>query len=236
MYFLVDNDRKVLFGWSAKCGCSHIKNIFHFLQTNNLDNTLNTKEEYCSLPNDIENYTTIIVCRNPYERIVSGFLDKYRKNGEFRFLWKYPVINFSKFVDEVTKDNREVIEKHHFVPQTKEEFDKKILLSKSIKLYDISNIDYKYIENLYNKKIPDYVIKKKYGHEREFQIKKKVCINKYVYDLDLDSYADNKVDIKYFYNKEIKNKIFNYFIEDFNFFYENNINYMSFLENTNSEN
>jgi len=31
MYFLVDNDKQIIFGWSAKCGCSHIKNIFWFL-------------------------------------------------------------------------------------------------------------------------------------------------------------------------------------------------------------
>ena len=38
MRFLVDNIRKIIFGWSAKCGCSHIKYIFWFLQNNNIDN------------------------------------------------------------------------------------------------------------------------------------------------------------------------------------------------------
>lgn len=29
------------------------------------------------IPNDIENYITILFSRNPYKRVVSGFLNKY---------------------------------------------------------------------------------------------------------------------------------------------------------------
>ena len=35
MFFLVDTNKKIIFGWSAKCGCSHIKTIFWFLQSDN---------------------------------------------------------------------------------------------------------------------------------------------------------------------------------------------------------
>jgi hypothetical protein len=49
------------------------------------------------------------------------------------------------------------IDRHHFTPQLSEHFDKKILLSKIIKFYDIANIDYEYIEQLYNKKIPEWI-------------------------------------------------------------------------------
>ena len=76
MHFLVDNNKKIIFGWSAKCGCSHLKLIYWFLQTG--DATINSKKLHTNdskpLPNDIQNYTTIIVTRNPYKRIVSGFL------------------------------------------------------------------------------------------------------------------------------------------------------------------
>ena len=37
MYFLVDNKKKIIFGWSAKCGCSHIKYIYYFLQNDNIE-------------------------------------------------------------------------------------------------------------------------------------------------------------------------------------------------------
>jgi len=109
MYFLIDNKNKIIFGWSAKCGCSHIKNIFWFLQNNNTDNKIHITEEYNSIPDDIENYTTIIINRNPYKRIISGFLDKYKSNGQFRKLWKYDKLTFSMFVDELIKNEWQLI-------------------------------------------------------------------------------------------------------------------------------
>ena len=126
-----------------------------------MTNTIHTIKDKNRLHDDIENYTTLIFCRNPYKRIVSGFLDKYKKNGEFRHKWKYPSITFSQFVDELIKNNWVMIEDHHFTQQISENFDNKILLSKTIKFYDISNIDYEYIEQLYNKKIQESVINKK---------------------------------------------------------------------------
>lgn len=226
MIFLVDTEKKIIFGWSAKCGCSHIKNIFWFLQTNNIINTIHTEKDYNILPNDIENYITLIFSRNPYDRIVSGFFDKYRNEGEFRKLWKHSTITFNKFVDEVIKNNWSMIDKHHFTPQTTEYFNEKILLSKIIKFYDICNIDYEYIEQLYNKKIPEDIIHKKYGHERKYQINIDEYYDKYVYDLNIDDYINYNINIKYLYNKEIKEKVFNYYINDFNFFYINGINYI----------
>ena len=227
MHFLIDNKRKILFGWSAKCGCSHIKNIYWFLQTDNLTNNIHNPEEWKGLPKDIKNYTTIIICRNPYKRIISGFLDKYRKSGEFRKLWKHNTISFSKFVDQVIKSNWKVIQKHHFIQQTKEKFDRKILSSKIIKFYDISNIDYKYIEELYEKKIPECVINKREGHERNNRITKFENYEKPVYDLDMDEYVDYHVDTKYFYNEEIMKKVFEFYKDDFNFFYENGVDYIN---------
>jgi hypothetical protein len=225
MYFLVDNVNKIIFGWSAKCGCSHIKHIYWFLQTNNLDNVIHTKKDYNEIPNDITNYTTLIFSRNPYKRIVSGFLEKYKKNGEYRNLWPYPSLTFSQFIDKLIDYNWDIIDKHHFEPQTEYILDKKILMSKTIKFYDISNINYAYIEQLYKKNIPDYVINKKEGHERQYQITTDKYLNDYVYDLNIDEYINYNIDIKYFYNEEIIKKVFNFYIEDFNFFEENGINY-----------
>ncbi len=225
MYFLVDKNKQIIFGWSAKCGCSHIKNIYWFLQTGELNNIIHTGKDINNLPDDIQNYTTIIITRNPYKRIISGFLDKYSKTGTFRHYWTEPFLSFSKFVDKVISRDWKLIEQHHFTPQTTEYFDKKILFSKVIKFYDITKIDYKFIEELYNTKIPESVINKKEGHERHFQIKIKNDYDKYVYDLNVDDYCDYNVDIKYFYNEEIRQKVYNFYIEDFKFFKENGIDY-----------
>jgi hypothetical protein len=178
-----------------------------------------------NLPNNIENYTTIIICRNPYKRIISGFLDKYRLNGEFRKLYKNKPLSFSRFVNDLIKNKWQKVDYHHFTPQTTEKFNKNILLSKSIKFYDIENIDYNYIENLYNVKIPESLLHKKMGHERKYQINTDIVIDYNVYDINIDEYQKCIVDIKYFYNDEIKNKIFNFYKEDFDFFNENGMNY-----------
>jgi hypothetical protein len=224
MHFLVDANKKIIFGWSAKCGCSHIKTIFWFLQTDNLNNLIHTAKDVNEMPNDIENYTTIIFIRNPYKRIISGFLEKYKKCGQYRHLWTNSFLSFSQFVDKLINCDWKTIDYHHFTPQTTEHFDEKILLSKNIKFYDIGKIDYEYIEQLYNKKIPERVINKKHGHERSSYVN---SYNKYVYDLHIDDYLDYNIDTTYFYNEEIREKVFTFYIKDFSFFKENGIDYIN---------
>jgi hypothetical protein len=225
MFFLVDNKNKVIFGWSPKCGCSRAKKIFGFLQNNTIinDGHTHTGNDSQPLPNDIENYITIIFSRNPYKKIISGFLDKYRKNGEFRHLWKHNKITFYTFVDELIKNDRNMIEPHHFEPQTGGHYNTNILRSKCLKIYDIEHIDYSFIENLYHKKIPYELLKfDLMGHERK---KFNNTFEGPVYDLDMDEYYDYNVDIKYFYDEEIKNKVYNFYRNDFLFFNHHGIYY-----------
>jgi len=229
MFFLIDDNHKVIFGWSAKCGCSHIKRIFWFLQNDKVDNQIHTPKDYNDLPDDITNYTIIIIGRNPYKRIISGFLDKYKKEGQFVHLWKYESITFTMFIDELIKNDWKMIDNHHFTQQTSEAFDKKIIESKCIKCYDIENIDYNYIEELYDIKLPEILLHKKTGHERK---KYESDFSEYVYDLDMNKYYDFNIDMKYFYNEELKNKIFNFYETDFIFFKEFGIDYTKKFFNT----
>jgi hypothetical protein len=223
MFYLVDNNKKIIFCWSAKCGCSHIKKIFWYLQNNNIDNVIHTENDAMKLPDDIENYIVIIFCRNPYKRIISGFLDKYKKDGQYRHLWNYDKITFSDFVDELIKNNWEMIERHHFTPQTSEAFNKNILTkSKHLICYDIEKINYEYIESIFDKKIPIELLSFKDNHIR------KIYTENYegeVYDLDINIYHNYNVSIQNFYNLAIHNKVYQFYEKDFIFFNENGIHY-----------
>ena len=219
MRFLLDNENKILFGWSAKCGCSHIKRIFWFLYKGyGIDYTIHNihnKDEFNNLPNDIENWRTVIIGRNPYKRVISGFIDKYRINGQYRHLWKHNNISFVTFINELEKNDWIMIDEHHFIQQTGESFSMNILNSKTFRYFDLENIDYTYIEQLYNKKIPKSILNIKEGHERKI---KNIDMNNYIYDLNMDEYCTYNVDYKYFYNEELKQKIYNFYKSDFDFF------------------
>jgi hypothetical protein len=225
MYFLVDTMNKVIIGWSAKCACSHIITIIRFLQNMNI--TVHTENDINILPSDIENYTTLLFIRNPYKRIVSGFLDKYRNNGQYRHILnnKYKTISFSQFVDELITYNYELINKPHFELQTDGSYSKQIFESKTIKFFDIENIDYTFIENLFNKKIIDSILNKKFGHERSRVVFVNKVITKNVYDLNIDELINCNIDTKYFYNEDIKNKIYKFYEKDFILFKEHGFDY-----------
>ena len=50
--------------------------------------------------------------------------------------------------------------------------------------------------------------------------------NNYVYDLRMMVYYNFNVDLKYFYNQQLKNKVFNFYKNDFIFFRNLGIDYI----------
>lgn len=225
MHYLVDHKNKIIFGWSEKCGCSHVKNLFYFFQTNNTKNEIHKGKDCQPLPKNIEDYAIILFIRNPYKRLVSGFLDKYKEGGQYRNRWNHSTITFSKFVDELICDNWKMVEKSHFIQQTRERFDVNIITkAKSFKIYDIENIDYTYIEELYGTKIPQEVLNFKGEHIRN-KFAPDYNDNDNVYDLDMKIYFKYNVTFKKFYNEPIKNKVYNFFQKDFLFFKEYGFDY-----------
>ena len=215
MHFIVDKERMIIFGWSAKCGSSHLKKIIKFLNFNNSE-----IKDKMSLPSDIWNYTTLIFIRNPYKRLVSGFLDKYNESGEMRKRWKQKELTFTTFVEELINKKWKMVDFHHFTPQTTEKFNIKIMNSKEIKCFDIENINYNYIQYLYKRNIPLRLIEFKGLHKRK---KYDSCITHNIFDLNIDDYYENNIDLKYFYNAELKKKIYNFYKNDF-FFFKNIFN------------
>jgi len=232
MYYLIDDSKKIIFGWTPKCGCTHIKNIFWYLQNGTIGNSIHHICPGMPLPKDTENYTILLFSRNPYKRLVSGFLHKYSSDGTCRSEWKKKIITFSDFVDELTRNNWDVINRHHFYPQTAAYFDKnEISKSKNVRVFDIEKIDYKYIESLYEKQIPEEVLNRK--NER-----KKIVTNFQgkVYDMHMDVYENYNIPFENFYNKKILDKVYKYYKDDFIYFgYTGSLNTIS-NSNTNTEN
>lgn len=127
------------------------------------------------------------------------------------------------FVNELIKNDYKMINEHHFTPQTSEFFDlNKILNGKKLYIYDINNIDYDTLTNLYSKKIEKKLLNFRGGHERKVTKK----IDKNVYDLDMKEYINYKIDTKYFYNDELQKLVYNFYYDDFKFFEKyTNFNY-----------
>ena len=97
------------------------------------------------------------------------------------------------------------------------------MLSKIVKFYDITSIDYQYIERLYNKKLPESIMHVK--NETKCLLEK---LSNYVYDLHIDEFEEYNIDYTYFYNEELKEKVYNFYINGFTFFKENGIDYTNF--------
>ena len=210
-------------GWSAKCGCSHTKAIFKFLNTGKFTKNAHTKDTYNNLPNIIlSEYTCILVVRNPYKRLVSGFMDKYQPDGEFRARWPGK-LTFAVFAEALIKSDWDRVDRHHFTPQTSEAFDEKRLSSCKVrKVYDISDIDYKFLEKVFGKKIPDEVRSFRGSHIRKV---KGVNFNGKVHNIPIGEYVDKDVKPRQFYNEKISKQIAKFYKNDFAFFESHGIHY-----------
>ena len=166
MFFIHDKKKKIIYGWSAKSGCSHLKKLLKFLIFNKVNVVqVHSNAEYGAFPVEYnEAYRIILIVRNPYERLISGFLDKYTKPGPYLNRWKGP-LTFRLFVQELFHHAFRTIDKHHFTPQLSEEWRDEIRTCKNVQVYDLKNIDYAYLETLYAKKIPNDILAFRGGHE-----------------------------------------------------------------------
>ena len=84
MYCIYDINKKVIFWWNPKSGCSFIKKLFLFLlnkeikYTDAIDPLLHYNSHNSYEP-FMKDYTNILFIRNPYHRFVSTFIQIYIK-------------------------------------------------------------------------------------------------------------------------------------------------------------
>ncbi|MBD3262198.1 MAG: hypothetical protein GF334_11125 [Candidatus Altiarchaeales archaeon] len=140
MYFLVNDERRFFMGWSAKAACTSIKMWFCCVSDirayrKNVHSVLGYGHNkwtdlHSRKPETFQDYRKYIIIRNPYARLVSGYVDVYVKNLRSRKPWK----TFSDFVHALENDNKfKAVDRHHFVPQTGEYFKK---INDSVKKWD----------------------------------------------------------------------------------------------------
>lgn len=213
MFFSVNNKKKIVFGWSAKCGCTHVKRCFNYYTGIKTTGSIHINS-YNPLPNNHNEYTIILFIRNPYKRIVSGFLHKYLI-GKWRLTTPK---TFENFVNELDKNGLLKIDKHHFTPQLSERYVDNMKLHK---IYDIENIDYNYLDILFDKKLPKELYSFK-GYRNKYSQDN----NRYVYNLEFREFSSNIPTYKFFYNQDIKNKVYKFYKRDFEFLKKKGFDYM----------
>jgi len=230
MFFLIDKDKKICLGWSTKCGCNHVKHVFKSLiDQTQINQSINIhKNTRNQLHANYHDYTIIVVTRNPYERLVSGFLDKFneikmRKNSPFflKYLnqWRLKKIpiNFSNLVYNL--GNWKMMDRHHFNLQLSEAWKNELKIHY---LFDIENINYTILEQLFNKKIPEDI--KTIRHNRNLnRVNRSGGIK--IFDKKIEDILETLYSYDQFYNDELKEKTYDFYKKDFLFLKEHGFYY-----------
>lgn len=219
MHFYDICEKKLLILWSPKCGCSSLKDILHrYYKIEYIDNphgtSLDKKLKNKRLTDNYDNYKIMILYRNPYHRLVSGFINKYVDENKFE---NPPNCDcFLEFVN-ILYHKPELINKPHFSPQTSNiGYDFFLSLNQKIDIFiDTPNVNY----------IAD-LLSVKHIHKN---CSNKNNSDKYTgnipeYLLDYNTIKKHQFnDYSKFYNNDIKQLVDKIYKTDFVFFKNNNI-------------
>lgn len=233
MFFIIDEKNKICYGWSAKSGCTHVKNILNFLIYNihvlkNEDEFKDPKwlQQIPLIEKDGEkkidiSYKIIIVSRNPFERLVSGF--KYKRKSMGKTFNHIKPFSFEFLVNELfnngiadSKYPNGKINRHHFTQQFSEAWTPLIdtLNPNIFKIMDIKNIDYSFLENIYKKKIPYEFIQYKGEQNVSSNTLLKPYTGKNAYKLHIDKILEYDVKPHQLYNKNLYTKVKQFYEKD----------------------
>lgn len=163
------NRTDVVFWFSYKAGSKWVERMFYdYTDIANHGHKVEICKGHWS---SLNNPRHILFMRNPYKRVVSGFifiyaLSNFHRRVNYQDLWEIPehkdALTFEMFVDILynSKDWEDAVSKgvndEHFCPQwlNANTYGKSILdLNIFDKVYDIENIDYNYIDSLFTNSI-----------------------------------------------------------------------------------
>jgi len=230
MYCLYLKKRtNIVFWYSQKGACTYVKGLYlRYLGLNILWPHLLPQEglERTDMPfnGEVESPIHVLFIRNPYKRIVSGFLDKLTWKPDFPDNKPLPNLNYGvdsewSFEDFVTNlSEHPVFNDNHFTPQLSKAYDPAIQFDK---IFDIENIDREYLNNLFQTTAEEP------EHQGYFSMYKPYNGEKPAYKLTINEI--NKLDYKpeyhEFYSPEIKSKVAEIFADDFQYFKSVGFNY-----------
>jgi hypothetical protein len=214
MFPIYIHEYKITIWWSAKCGCSTIKDlVFNKLQKLN-KNDLH-KNTYAKFDPQYLNYKNILIVRDPINRFISSynmffkiFCNMYKINKNLTFSEFVELIFESRKKDNFTHHSKiNVSFNHHLINQFSESYTDLNKYCKEnninfhfdevIKLEDFNSIDFM-------KKYFDIILKKDI-------IKNKTLKNNnnttFVYDKTYNEIIKIKNDYQYYLNENIIKKI-----------------------------
>ena len=232
MFPLYLHDYKITLWWSAKCGCSTIKNIYKNIILQQNDTDLHN-DSYFYFDEKYLHYTNILIVRNPIDRFISGYLGFFKT-----FVNMYQIsedLTFKEYVKLILKyrnnNNLEVSHNislnHHIVNQFDERFND--LNNYCIK----NNINFKFDVIIKLEDFNQSLFLKKYFNidsiesidniilNKNIKTNKQVFVIDYKYDdiiqifPEYNFFLDNEIigDIKEIYKDDYKN------LKDYNIIY-----------------
>jgi hypothetical protein len=173
-----------------------------------------------------KDYDLVFLIRNPFERLVSGFLNKYVYLDHDKNHIKNPN-NCNTFFDfcNILSKNPESIDKLHFMPQTNGKgWEFYLLLGKPNIKYVIDTENVNDIKDLLDLDIKDLKLhfnQKKSNEKQNEKQNEKLFFTSYE-----ELKQKNNIDYSNFYNSELKKIVYEIYKNDFNFFINKfNINY-----------
>lgn len=237
LYYIIEEEKLILFCCS-KCSSSTIRNIIAKyyklngkknirlnLQTDWI-NLLDNKLTYIDKNKEYYKYEKYLITRDPYTRIVSGFIDKF----VYQKWEKYGCKNFYQFVMNLSKNvdnnillfNNIITRPNNIKADEFELITNKTTFKTTLSFYQYLNSTFDRV--LYNDNTN--IIANRLGvYEYENKNVKIKGINKSLsvplYDIEINNlqiiFKDGKPDYKLFYNNKLISKINELYKEDFDF-------------------
>lgn len=223
MKFFHVPELKIVFGVSPKAGSTHVKYLMEFFRSG-------MREPYphkifddernalgAELP-EFPNHFLFIFLREPRARLLSGFLDKYSREGEFRAHWHWyheEPPTFAAFVSAVAA-GCPAVDTNHFAPQWDADAERVrgCFSAECTRVFDIARIDYGALLRFFGRPHTsewEDVIQHKWGHEHVGQRR----LGGFLGSTPIDLLVGIRVDLAQFYDAETSSAAKSIYTNDF---------------------